>query len=151
MYLYIHFLTSLVLAGIFYPFIGLYSLWIIVGGFLIDADHYLWSLFGHKQWSMKYSYTYHMEIGMGLRPYQPYEILHIFHIVEFWIGMIVAAIITYALGWTFFFYMFAITFAGMMLHLTLDFFDLIKAKMVDVRAISFIHWLMIRRELKNKV
>ena len=139
----IHFVTSLVLGMILYPFVGLYSLWVFVGGFLIDFDHYVYSIFRFRSWSLQLAYDFHND--RHLTEYER-DILHLFHTLEFWVFMVVAAFVCYFLDWTFLFWMFALTFAGMVLHLFLDFFSLIKGGRVDARAISLVGWLR-RRNL----
>jgi len=134
----IHLATSLILTAILFPFVGFYSLWIIVGGYLIDFDHFLWTAYKSKKYSVKKSYKDHYN-----RRYNPnYErdLLHIFHTVEFWIFMIFIAIVSNYFNFVFIYYMFTITFIGMLLHLTLDFTDLIKGHHLDARAISWIGW-----------
>ena len=143
MYVSVHFITSVILTGILYPFVGLYSLWVLVGGILIDFDHFLYTLVKFQNWSLTFSYEYHDD---RLTDKYERDVLHIFHTVEFWIFMIVAAIICYAANWTFFFWMFTLTFAGMALHLLLDFIDLVRIKKFDARAISLIRWLK-RRDI----
>lgn len=138
----IHLLSSAILAAILYRFVGLHSLWIIVGGFLIDVDHLFWTIGKFRYWSLAFSYEYHDD--RHLTTYEK-DILHIFHTVEFWALMILAGGISYLLGWIFIFWMFSLTFVGMVLHLLLDFSSLIKRGMVNVRAISLIGWLK-RRE-----
>ena len=135
----IHFITSIVLAALLWPFFGFYSLWAIVGGYLIDFDHYLYAGFKWKLWNLKKSYKMHLnkeyrkKIRWG-------EILHIFHTIEFWIFMIVMAYLSYRNNWTFLFHMFTLTFAGMILHLLLDTTDGMQKKELGIRAISLVQW-----------
>lgn len=140
----VHFLTSALLTIVLWPFIGAYALWAIVGGFFIDADHFLWSVYATKSFSIRRSYNYYIEH----RQRKDYErdLLHIFHTVEFWAFMILAAVLFYAGNSSFFFYMMVITFLGMVLHLTLDFTDLIRAERLDARAISWIRWMRRHRQ-----
>ncbi len=139
MHLSVHFLTSAVLALVLWPFIGAYALWAIVGGFLIDADHLLWSVYTTKSFSVKRSYDYYIRHGKA-KDYE-HDLLHIFHTVEFWMFMIAATVFFYVVGNFFFLYMIAVTFLGMALHLALDFARLIKEGRVDARAISWIGWM----------
>ena len=88
----IHFLTSLILTALFYPFFGLNSLWIFVGGFLIDFDHYLYYVFKFKNLSVKKAYYYHVKVDK--RTVDDKDLLHLFHTVEFWIFMILVILIT---------------------------------------------------------
>src|SRR3989339_618988 len=43
-----HFIVSAVLAAILYPFVGAYAFLVLVSGFLIDADHYIYYVFKYK-------------------------------------------------------------------------------------------------------
>ena len=134
-----HFITSILLTIAIYPFFKLYSLWILVGGFLIDFDHYLWSMFKQKTFSLKKSYYYHLH--RSEKKNYDKDLLHLFHTIEFWIFMILASFISYKTNNNFLFYMFSITFLGMVLHLSLDFSQLTKRKRLDARAISLIMWI----------
>ncbi len=135
----VHLITSLLLTIILFPFIGFYSLWIIVGGYLIDFDHLLWTAYKLKTYSIKKSYFYHYD-RHKTKEYEK-DLLHIFHTWEFWTFMIITAAIFYKLNIAFFYYMFAITFLGMLMHLLLDFTALIRTKHLDARAISWIGWM----------
>ncbi len=141
----VHLATSLILSALFYPLIGLYSLWIIVGGYLIDFDHLLWTAYKMKSFSVKKSYHYHFNRHKNER-YER-DLLHVFHTIEFWIFIVLSALISYKMDWTFLYYMFLVTFIGMILHLSLDFILLIKDKHLDARAIS---WIMWSRRNKNQ-
>ena len=137
MNLSVHMITSIIGMIILYPFIGLHSLWFFVGGFLIDTDHYLYNIFKFKTLSIKKAYRYYFyKEGRGTGNFH----LHIFHTVEFWLLMIIMAFLTRA--YPLFFYMFTITFAGMILHVALDFIDLFRKDIIDVRAISILQWLL---------
>lgn len=37
-----HFIVCLILTIILYPFFGLISLFVFIGGFFVDVDHYFW-------------------------------------------------------------------------------------------------------------
>lgn len=136
----VHFITSVILAGILWPFIGLYSLWTIVGGFLIDFDHYLYAGFKWKMWNLKESYRFQMN-WLKQKGNKDGRILHIFHTIEFWIFMIAMAYISYRYDQIFLFYMFAITFSGMILHLILDGIYAIHVNRLGERTISLVWWV----------
>ncbi|MBT4057951.1 hypothetical protein HN992_01870 [Candidatus Woesearchaeota archaeon] len=135
----VHFITSLILSLFLYPYLGLYALWILVGGWLIDFDHYLWTLFRLKTLSLKKSYHYHFDRHKD-KHYER-DLLHLFHTGEFWLFMILSSITSYYFNQKFLFYMFTITFLGMILHLSLDFTLLFRKKHTDARAISIIAWI----------
>ncbi len=138
-----HFITSVILTIILYPLVGIYSLWAFVGGYLIDFDHYLWSMYSTGSFSLMKSYNSHF----GRHKTKNYEkdLLHIFHTWEFWLIMVTGAISSYLAKLEFFYYMFSITFLGMILHLTMDFIGLFKIKHFDSRALSLLKWLHRRR------
>jgi len=136
----IHLITSTILTIVLFPFLGIYSLWILVGGYLIDLDHYLWTIFRLKSFSLKKSYNYHLN-RCEKENYEK-DLLHIFHTIEFYIFMLIASIILY--NQKFLFYMSTITLLGMIFHITLDITDLTKKKRLNARAISLIMWIIRR-------
>ena len=142
----VHLITSIIFSMGLYPLIGWYSLWAIVGGYLIDFDHYLWTVGKLKSLSLKKSYNYHFDRHKK-KDYEK-DLLHIFHTWEFFAFMIVSAAIFYNLKFEFLYYMFLITFLGMLLHVSLDFTSLIQKRHLDARAISLISW--IKRNKKSK-
>jgi len=56
-----HLLLSLVIMLFLFPYIGWSSLWVIVGGVLVDIDHYLWTLFRHRIFSVSKSFNFYTE------------------------------------------------------------------------------------------
>jgi hypothetical protein len=135
----IHFITSLILSISLYRFIGLNSLWILVGGFLIDFDHYIYTIFKLKSFSLKKSYNYHLNRHKR-KDYQK-DLLHIFHTIEFFVFMILMVLVFSILKIQQLKNMFLFTLLGISLHLILDFAGLIKIKHLDSRAISLIRWI----------
>ena len=140
----VHLLTSVVLSFILFPFFGYHSLWAIVGGFLIDFDHYLYYVFKFKNLSLKKAYVYHDNIYKRIT--KVHDILHIFHTIEFWIFMLLVMILSYTYNVKFIFYMFLITLLGMFLHIILDIVHQLKNDAFHERAFSLIGWLK-RRNL----
>ncbi len=140
----IHLLTSIILSFVLFPFVGYHSLWAVVGGFLIDFDHYLYYIFAFKSLSLKKAYVYHDNIDK--RKTKVNDILHIFHTIEFWLFMILVIILSYIYDIKFIFYMFLITLLGMALHIILDFIHIFHNNTIQDRAISLIGWLK-RRNL----
>ena len=143
----IHLLTSIVLSFILFPFFGYHSLWIIVGGFLIDFDHYLYYIFAFKSLNLKKAYVHCDNIDK--RKIKVNDILHIFHTIEFWIFMIMVIILSYIYNVDFIFYMFLLTLIGIALHIILDFVHIARNFgyiCCGNRALSLIGWLK-RRNL----
>ena len=130
-----HIIASVIFAVIMYPFIGLQSLWILVGGILIDGDHYLFSIMRFKSFSLKKSYWWHRNHGMT--PDYERDILHIAHTVEIFTLVAVIGIFWEPAFWV---------LQGMILHIVMDFINLFKRNTVDARAVSLLGWLR-RRSL----
>jgi len=130
-----HLIASVILAGILYPFIGVMSLWVIIGGVLIDGDHYLFSIMRLKSFSLKKSYWWHRKHGMT--PDYERDILHIAHTVELFVVTAIVGLVWEPAFWV---------LQGMILHILMDFINLFKYNHVDARAISLVGWLK-RRSL----
>ena len=94
----IHFITSLVLMVILYPFFGYWSGAVFIGGFFIDVDHYLWWVMDKRNFSLIKGYRNMAEEAKKNkerfsqiieRPlYLKLDRLHIFHVWEFWVLML---------------------------------------------------------------
>ncbi len=118
---------------ILYPEIGLInSLFLFVGGWLFDIDHYLYCIFKHKNFSLKDCYNFHS-------PYaKEKDLLHIFHVIEFYIFIFIIGIFV-----TPFIYL----FLGLMYHQIFDLSKIIYFKikkdprLKNARAISLIMWI----------
>ena len=54
-----HFLASLVLAAVFYPFFGWSTLAIFAGGVLIDIDHYIYYALKYKKMNIAVCYKFY--------------------------------------------------------------------------------------------
>lgn len=132
-----HFFVSALVAWLLYPVVGWESLWILFGGVLIDVDHYLYTLFRFKQWSIAYSYVYHKYFRREYRHYEP-DILHIFHT---WEAFFAVALLAFFIS-PFFFIL-----QGMILHILMDFIILFKHDLLDARALSLFGWLRRRHYL----
>src|SRR3989344_7600316 len=98
-------LISLLLTVVFYPVFGPVTLWILVGGVLIDVDHPLVYLARFRNFSLK-KVVHYFESNKDLMP-----ALFIFHTVEFLAIMVVLS----------FFYRPALWFTiGMFVHYLAD-------------------------------
>ncbi len=137
-----HFLSSLVLTIILYPFFGVWSLAVFIGGFLIDVDHYFyWAMknrsldpiASYKSQTIESKRNKERFKKIKKRPlYLRWDRLHIFHVWEFWVLMFLLVFVHK---------FFLINFLGMVLHLSLDFIDLFKDRVYGRRAVSFFCWL----------
>ncbi|MBI5393192.1 hypothetical protein HZA96_04955 [Candidatus Woesearchaeota archaeon] len=89
MHLSRHFIISSVLAAISYPFFGWQSIFLFIGGFFIDGDHYLWYIFTKKNFNLKKAYHFHLNNDLSEK-----KIIDIFHTAEFWILILLASLLS---------------------------------------------------------
>jgi len=129
-----HLLISLLLTVVFYPVFGPVTLWILVGGVLIDVDHPLVYLARFKNFSLKKAVHY-FESNKDLMP-----ALFIFHTLEFLAIMVVLS----------FFYRPAVWFTiGMFVHYLADWFSEYRKSGKLLKPYSFFYWLRIRKSYKG--
>ena len=120
-----HLLTSIPLIIIFFPIYKYFTLLILVTGYLIDFDHYLWYVFKYKNLSLKKAIkTCIKQIGKGN------ENIHIFHAIEFIIIISLISLIFYP-------YLFPLII-GLSIHLLLDFVEMFKEKLYNDRILSLL-------------
>lgn len=120
-----HLLTSILLIIIFFPIYKYFTLLILVTGYLIDFDHYLWYVFKYKNLSLKKAIkTCIKQIGKSNNN------IHIFHTVEFIIIITLINLIFYP-------YLFPLII-GLSIHLLLDFIEMFKEKLYNDRILSFL-------------
>ncbi len=100
-----HFIVSLVLSILLFPFFKLNAIYVMVGGFLIDVDHYIWYILKYKNFSIKNTYKLSKNNEILYR-------LHIFHLIE----VLIASIIL-----LFFSKIFLLITIGLIVHYAMDF------------------------------
>jgi hypothetical protein len=90
----IHFYVSLVLAILLYPAFTWKVLFILVGGVLIDIDHYIWYIFKYKKFNIVGCYRLFIEEEerSGFRLFLGVTLL--FHTIEFLILMLVLSFLS---------------------------------------------------------
>src|SRR3989344_7674612 len=116
----IHLATSLALAAALYPFFGWVSLLVVVGGFLIDIDHYFWYACKVKKFSIKGCYDFYMLPPKNGNFFNNKDSLLVFHTIELIILIIVLALFNIYIR---------IVLFGLLLHLSLDvYYRITKAK-----------------------
>lgn len=113
-----------------------------IGGFLIDVDHYLWWIMEKRNFNIIRCYKKMKEESkkniekyrlIRERPiYVKDDMLHVFHVWEFWVLMFLLSFIHK---------LFFIIFLGMILHLSLDLIELFKDRIYGRRAISYFGWV----------
>jgi hypothetical protein len=103
-----HFIVSFILSIVLYPFFGFNVLYIFVGGFLIDIDHYLLYIFKFKDFSIKKTFEYSKNFSALYK-------FHIFHLFEV---LVVCVILS------FYSKTFLLISIGLIFHQILDFYEL---------------------------
>ncbi len=124
----IHILYSIPPTLLLYIFYGYPSLVFLIGSVLIDIDHVFWYFLKHKSLNLYQAYMYHRPGGNNEK-----NILHIFHTIEAWLIFFILSFFNILL-W--------ILFLGVTYHLIMDVYDMIKYNYYDVRAFSFIKWII---------
>ena len=124
-----HFISSGILAILIFPFFGWQVLWILIGGFFIDVDHYFLYIVRLKRFNLIEAYRYVKE---KCEKKEFKDTLCIFHTIEF---IILLAILSFYFKFIF------LILIGLILHMILDSAYLINHKERRARAFSFFMWL----------
>lgn len=134
----IHILAILPWCYILYPSIGLINtLFLFLGGWAFDVDHYLYCIFKHKNFSLKACYDFHHPFA------KERDVLEIFHTFEFYLIVFIIGLYIEPVLYL---------FIGLVYHILFDFAKLGYYKYKkdprtdNCRAISLIMWL--RRHYK---
>src|SRR3989344_9077428 len=107
----VHLAVSLILAAMLYPLFKWDVLFILVGGVLIDVDHYLWYIYRYKKFNIIKSYNFFLKNIERNDFTNVYGVLLIFHTIEFLLIMVVLS----------FYSEFALIFTiGLLSHYLLD-------------------------------
>ena len=108
----VHFIASAILAVALYPVFNWKTALILIGGFLIDIDHYFWYVCKYKNFNLIKSYEFFMR-NLKLNEFTNVTgILLIFHTIEFFLIMLLLS----------FYNEFALIFTiGLLSHYLLDF------------------------------
>jgi len=83
----VHLLISSVLAAIIYPSHGWKVLLILVGGVLIDIDHYIWYACKYRNFNIVKSYRFYLKNLETNNFSNVYGLLLVFHTAEFLLAM----------------------------------------------------------------
>ena len=133
----VHLLISLIIAVAFYPLHSWKVVFIIVGGVLIDIDHYFWYVYKYKELSIIKSYKFYIKNINENNFSNVFGILLAFHTIEFLLLMLALS----------FYNQFVLIFTiGLLSHYVLD---LIYLCFIPKRLIvnhSIIYWVF-----KNKI
>lgn len=133
----VHFGVSSIMAALLYPYFHWKALFIIIGGVLIDIDHYFWYVFKFRKLSIMDCYEYHLT-GTKKNNFKDVKgSLMIFHTVEFL--LISAALSLY--------FDLAIVFTiGLSFHYILDAIERYRSTRSFITSPSVLLWLV-----KNKI
>lgn len=133
----VHLWVSLIIAAAFYPLYSWKVVFIIVGGVLIDIDHYFWYVYKYQDLSIIKSYKFYIKNVNENNFSNVIGILLVFHTIEFLLLMLVLSLYN----------QFALIFTiGLLSHYVLD---LIYLYFIPRRFIvnhSLIYWVF-----KNKI
>ena len=133
----IHLLVSSILAILFYPIFNWGVLFILVGGVLIDIDHYFWCIFKQKNLNFLVCYKFHSVENKKNNYKEITGDTLIFHTIEFLIASIILS----------FYFKFMLIFTiGILSHYFLDILNYYFFMKRFVLNHSIISWLY-----KNKI
>lgn len=79
----VHLIVSLIIAAVLYPFFSWASVFILVGGVLIDIDHYFWYVYKEKKFGLRECYKYFTSEAEKKQWKYVLGILLVFHTIEF--------------------------------------------------------------------
>ena|SRR3989344_2213826 len=138
-----HFIVSLIISVIYFPFFGWWSFLAIVGGFLIDVDHYLEFIIRFKRkdlFNAFFDAVNFYENGEDCGRYK--DILHIFHTFEFWVLYIILGLI----------FPFLLPFVfSIFVHLGMDFYGMWKdSRNLFQRTIFLSSWILFKTGMTKK-
>jgi len=90
---WVHVVVSSIIALVLYPVFNWTVLLILVGGVLIDIDHYIWYIFKHKNFDIFECYRQFTEVGekSNFRIFSGITLF--FHTIEFTILMLILSFI----------------------------------------------------------
>lgn len=120
-----HFIVNCILSILLFPTYGISSFLVFISGFLIDIDHYFWYALKFNDFNPKNSYTFHKERRQLL-----IDRLHIFHVFEFWLLILILSLIFYI----------PTLIIGLVIHLVMDFSEMPIASK-ELRSTSLVFWL----------
>ena len=125
----VHLITSLILVTIVFPFLGWISLFILIGGVLVDFDHYILYVIKKKDLSLKRGREYYTRREFK----RDFPVLHVFHTVECFIALLALSFVHVS---------FFAVLLGFILHMLIDFFYTISKGWWTDRTNSAIIWII---------
>lgn len=132
-----HALFSLILAAALYPAFRWKVLFVLIGGVLIDIDHYFWCIYKYKKFNLIACYRFYVNTNASRDFTQHLGLLHIFHTIEFLLLMSLLSL----------YYDFALLFViGLIGHYALDLAWYMTVPKRVIANHSLISWV-----LKNRI
>jgi hypothetical protein len=123
----LHFIASLILFVILYPYFGAASLMVFLTGWLIDADHALYYVLKFREFRWKKMYSYFKENKSKKK------IINIFHTIEFYALVAVLS----------FYNVYALTAAiGLFAHVAMDLIHLASLGNFNLRYWTITGWVI---------
>lgn len=86
-----HFIISTIAAIVLFPFYKWLVLLIILGGVLVDIDHYLYYVVKFKDYNLKKAIKFYRKITLKKDVKLYGEVIRIFHTIEFLIVVLIGA------------------------------------------------------------
>ena len=130
----VHFVTSAALAAALYPFFGWMSAFALVGGFLIDIDHYFWFVHKTRRYGFKDCYNFYLDPHKEGDYFRHKDAFLAFHTIEIPVLLIALSFVHVA---------FLTVLAGLLLHFMLDaVYRIRKLKMLFITPPSAIAYLI---------
>lgn len=128
----VHLLTSLILAGLLYPVFKWKVVLILVGGFLIDVDHYILYIYRFRKFNFIECNHYFTTEAEKNNHSDVMGVCLAFHTIEFFLIVILLAFY-YKVLW--------ILVIGLVSHYLWDLYYIIIVVRQYVVDYSFLHWL----------
>lgn len=123
-----HFIISVILTIILYPFYGHYALLAMLAGFFIDVDHYFIYIYRFKDFNLIKAYKYLTRVTMSTKD------LFLFHSIELLI------IAFFFIRYTFM----QVLIIAFIVHMICDALEEIFVMKRNIKTFSFIRWLWIK-------
>ncbi|MBI3026473.1 hypothetical protein HYY70_00015 [Candidatus Woesearchaeota archaeon] len=128
-----HFLLSLIIAILMHALYEWKALFILIGGVLIDIDHYVWYIYKYRKFNLIDCYKFYADANTSMNFKPHFGLLHVFHTLEFLLA--VAALSFYN--------EFALLFlVGLIGHYLLDLIWYITVPKCIIADHSIIHWIV---------
>jgi len=122
-----HFISSLILSLVLYPYFGFYSLLTLLLGWFIDVDHIIYYCFKFKRFNYKEAYKYFRDHKFHGK------VINVFHTLEFYAIMLILSFYNI--------YAFIISL-GLFLHTILDIIYFFYLGRLDLRYWALTGWII---------